>query len=240
MHIKTFKYLSLSSTNSEAFAKLHEGESFPFVVIADQQTSGRGRKKRDWYSPKGGLWFSIALGNVKRELLNCLSLKTAAIVLKSLHEFTSLNPLIKLPNDLIVNEKKICGILIEIKGENVVVGIGINTNILEFPYHLSRTATSVLIETGKTIDNGLLANVIAGRVLQFVESKECDESLLDEVETLLYGIGRVATVLIGNKKIKGKFIGITRSLDVILESPSGVLEYCPLHLIRNFTFQPVG
>jgi len=165
MRILSFK--ELPSTNEKAKA-LARKKIVPWLVLsAKEQTAGYGKKKVFWFSPKGGLYFSIILPKSQIEDLQTLTILAAFIVAKTLKDNFSLEPLIKLPNDVLLNGKKICGILTEnVIGEEVkssVIGIGLNTNIDKFPKELENTATSLKIELGKKVDNEkILKEIIQG------------------------------------------------------------------------------
>jgi len=118
------------------------------VIVAEEQTKGRGKPGSAWYSPKGGLYFSIVL-MPKKDITDLLPLTLlTAKVLASLIP----NSEIKLPNDILIAGKKVCGILTEKSGKRLIIGIGVNTNIRSFPKELEGKATSLLIESGREID----------------------------------------------------------------------------------------
>jgi len=160
--IKSYKILK--STNSKAKELAESGAEPWTVILAEKQTRGYGRKKTPWYSPKGGLYFSIILPKSKIEDLQTLTILAGFIVAKVIKENFNLEPFIKLPNDLWVNGKKFCGILTEnVIGKDVklsVMGIGLNTNIEKFPKNLENIATSLKIELGREVDNQKILNQI--------------------------------------------------------------------------------
>lgn len=129
------------------------------IILSEEQLAGRGRRGKDWSSPKGtGIWMSMVL---KPDIPPTEGVKTtqiaAAAVCKAIRDLTGLNALIKWPNDIVVNGRKVCGILTEMAGQlnkidYIVVGIGINVNNTEFPEGISAVATSLQIEYGKKID----------------------------------------------------------------------------------------
>ena len=131
---KTFYFPEIESTNQYAKKivadKIEEGT----VVVSDVQTKGRGRKNRGWSSPKGGLWFSVILyPNIPPERGMLITMTASVSVAQAIEEITGLRPVIKWPNDLLVNGKKVCGILTELDAEidkinYSIVGIGINVN----------------------------------------------------------------------------------------------------------------
>lgn len=152
--MKIKRYKCVSSTNT--LAKKLKPEPW-LVVLAQEQTAGYGRKKNYWFSPKGGLYFSIILPKSTIDDLQTLTLLAAFVVAKVIKERFKVEPFIKLPNDIYVNQKKIAGILTEtVVGSDVkfsIMGIGLNTNIDTFPKELENIATSLKIELGKKIDN---------------------------------------------------------------------------------------
>jgi BirA family biotin operon repressor/biotin-[acetyl-CoA-carboxylase] ligase len=155
--MKILEFKKLESTQNKAKEIAKEAEPWT-VIVAKEQTGGYGRKGNFWYSPKGGLYFSVILPKTKIEDLQILTILAAFCVAKILKEDFKLEPFIKLPNDVYVNNKKICGILTEniIFGrevKNSIIGIGLNTNIEKFPKDLENVATSIKIELGKEIEN---------------------------------------------------------------------------------------
>lgn len=162
--MKIKKYKVVSSTN--LIAKRLRPEPW-LVILAEKQTVGYGKKLSRWFSPKGGLYFSIVLPKSKIEDLQTLTILAAFIVAKTIKDNFPLEPLIKLPNDVLLNQKKICGILTEnIIGKEVrssVIGIGLNTNIDKFPKELEDEATSLKIELGKEVNNEkILKQIVEG------------------------------------------------------------------------------
>lgn len=166
--MKIIKFEKIDSTQKKAKELIKKRERPWTVILAEEQTQGIGRKGNFWYSPKGGLYFSLILPNLKIENLQILTFLAAFTVAKVLKEEFSLEPLIKLPNDVLVNGKKICGILTEnlIFGKKIkrsVMGIGLNTNIEKFPSELENLATSLEIELKKMVDNKeILKKIIEG------------------------------------------------------------------------------
>jgi BirA family transcriptional regulator, biotin operon repressor / biotin---[acetyl-CoA-carboxylase] ligase len=152
---KVLRYESLPSTNSELARLASEGAAEGLAVVADEQTAGRGRLQRAWSSPKGaGLYFSILLRpRFSTEHWPLITFMAALAVGDALLEATGLHTDIKWPNDLLANERKICGILAEAietpAGRAVIVGIGINLTQNAFPPELAHVATSVSAATGQ-------------------------------------------------------------------------------------------
>lgn len=144
------------STNDEAMYMAEEdGRGNGFLVVAEHQTGGKGRRGRVWQSPAGSsIAFSLILRpDVVPDRASMVTLVMALAVADVFQKLTDLDVKIKWPNDVLINNKKVCGILTEMKvnPDNsyfVVVGVGINVNVTEFPEDIANTATSLLIEKG--------------------------------------------------------------------------------------------
>lgn len=170
---KIYTFDTIDSTNNCAKAVAGCGAKEGTIIIAEHQTAGRGRLGRQWQSnPHENLIFSIVLRpKVGTEGLNLLPLCVAVAVAQALEQKTGLKVETKWPNDLLIGEKKVAGILIEssVKQnivENVVIGIGINVNQSNFRGELSAKATSLKMELGREIDRSSLFQFI----LQSIES----------------------------------------------------------------------
>ena len=144
------------STNVQA-KKLGEAEGkHGTLIVSDRQTAGKGRRGRGWDSPSGAsIYMSILLRpDILPDKAPMLTLVMALAVVRAVREITGEEAGIKWPNDIVLNKKKICGILTEMSAEidyinHVVIGVGINVNTEDFPEEIKKTATSLFIETGK-------------------------------------------------------------------------------------------
>lgn len=143
------RFDSLPSTNIEAARQAIEGAAEGVCIVAGEQTAGRGRLQREWVSPKGaGLYFSIIVRpQFAQSSWPLLTMMAAVAVHNALLDACAIETDIKWPNDILVNEKKLCGILAETvetpTGRAVVVGIGINLTKGSFPRELETIATDV-------------------------------------------------------------------------------------------------
>lgn len=148
MKITTLTFDSLDSTNLEALKEARLGADEGLCIVAKEQTAGRGRQGRVWYSERGsGLYFTILLRpHLDTRFLPLITLMAGVAVCDTLREF-GLSPDIKWVNDLLIDEKKICGILAETTdtplGVAVALGIGINIRRTNFPPELADTVTSI-------------------------------------------------------------------------------------------------
>ncbi len=150
-----FYYASVDSTNKQARILASEGYPEGTIVVADMQTEGRGRRGRNWYSPAGqGMYMSLILRpQMPLKEISRISLMIAVALAETLQEELDLPARIKWPNDILINNKKIAGILSEVitdmdRIEYIVVGIGLNINNPEnnFPDDFRTDPTSVLAE----------------------------------------------------------------------------------------------
>ena len=151
----------ISSTMDEAVRRAQEGVEEGMVVLAGEQTAGRGRLGRTWVSEPGNLYLSIVL-RPSLHVLQYLSLLSSVAVLRGIRKTTGLEPTIKWPNDLRLSGKKVCGILVEntLQDNTVqyaIVGIGINVSAAPSASHeLVSIATSLNGELGREVDQEIL------------------------------------------------------------------------------------
>lgn len=160
------RFESLPSTNLEATSRAAEGAPEGLCIVASEQTAGRGRLERHWVSPKdAGLYFTIVLRpQLELGAWPLLTLLAAVAVQDALFESCTLKTDIKWPNDILVNSKKLCGILAETVetslGRAVVIGIGINLNDNSFPSELNAVATSIEAATGTRPDSEVVLKAL--------------------------------------------------------------------------------
>ncbi|MDD5778993.1 MAG: biotin--[acetyl-CoA-carboxylase] ligase [Candidatus Thermoplasmatota archaeon] len=147
-----YRYPEVDSTQQRAKQLLDQGEEAGIVVVAEEQQAGRGRLHRQWLSPRGGLYFSLV---VHPE--NLLSLRAGVAVATALRDL-SIPATLKWPNDVLVQEKKIAGILIELYGAHAIVGIGVNVDQAPLP-----SATSLRAEGAPPVSRDRLLNAILYR-----------------------------------------------------------------------------
>ena len=163
---KILYFKTIDSTNLYAKKLAKNGVEEGTIVVSEIQNSGRGRKNRSWSSPKGGLWFSVILyPNIPPQKAMLVTMASSVAVAQGIIETTGLTPVIKWPNDLLIDNKKVCGILTELDAEMdkinySVVGIGINVNN-EIDDNLKDTATSLSKQTKANISRvKLLRSII--------------------------------------------------------------------------------
>ena len=224
----------IDSTNNEVRRVAEQGAPEGTLVVAENQTAGKGRRGRRWDSPKGsGIWYSFLLRpEFAPEHASMLTLLAAMAVQNSVKEVTGLDGLIKWPNDIVVNGKKVCGILTEMSTEEdairyVVVGIGINANTTDFPEEIRATATSLALELGHPVCR---AAVINGVMCAFEEyygryRETLDMSLLKDLyNQKLVNAEREVKVLAPGGDYTGISHGINDAGELIVELPDGSIR----------------
>ena len=222
-------YPSIPSTMVMARRIAGEGAAEGTVIIADEQTAGRGRLGREWLSPPGsGISLSVILHpNVAQ--LPQLNMIASLAVVQSIEEVTGLKPVIKWPNDVLLNGKKVSGILIEniLEGNNVsaaIVGIGVNVKLdpSSFP-DISATATSLSTELGREVSRREMLLALLKKFEQLYQELRCGEAIyerwLDRVETLK----KAVRVKSGDVIEEGYVESINSDGSLVLRRPDGSL-----------------
>jgi BirA family biotin operon repressor/biotin-[acetyl-CoA-carboxylase] ligase len=224
-----------TSTNDVVEKLARDGVKEGAVVYAECQTKGRGRLGRKWVSPPHkGLWFSILLRpDLRPQMATQLTVASATALRRAIKLQTGLSPEIKWPNDILVGGKKVAGILTEMSAEldrvrYVILGIGVDVNLAapEFPADLRKIATSLRLETGKPVSRAELA-------VHILRELDRDYALIcagkftgvaDEWEAHCTTIGRVVTVHLGSRQVRGRVESLDDDGALLLRSEHGHLE----------------
>ena len=234
MITKRYHFDIIDSTNKQAKQLALEGAAHGTLVTADAQEAGIGRRGRSWSSEKSaGIYMTMVLRpQIETDKTSMLTLVAAMAVEKAIQELTGTKPMIKWPNDIVLNKKKICGILTELnlKGTEidfVVLGIGINANNQQFPEEIAQTASSLSLETGQEIDRELLITEVWKQFTvyyeQFLQTK--DLSLFKEAyEKALVNKEERVKVLDPLGEYTGIARGITNTGELIVDT-EGEIRY---------------
>lgn len=167
MNFTILRFDELASTNTEAANQARRGAGEGLCVVASMQTGGRGRHGRTWISERGaGLYASVVLRpKIEMKFLPLVTLMSAIAVYETLRKF-GLQPDIKWANDVLIGDRKICGILAETvetdSGLAVVVGVGVNLKSSHLPADLRRIATSIEAETNDAPDAEIVLQTLTG------------------------------------------------------------------------------
>lgn len=232
---KTYIYCrEIDSTNEEAKRQVGRLDAHGLLVSADTQTGGKGRLGRVWKSPFGTtIAMSLLLKpTIATTHVSMLTLVAALSVSQAIDEVTLLHTQIKWPNDIVVNGKKVCGILTEMSADMdqiyyVVIGIGINVNTQEFPEEIRETATSLMLETDKTISR---RHIIAKSMKYMEENYENfmrtqDMSLLLEMyQSRLVNVNQTVRVLALGQAYTGVSEGINELGELLVRKENGELQ----------------
>ncbi|MEN6357088.1 MAG: biotin--[acetyl-CoA-carboxylase] ligase [Armatimonadota bacterium] len=223
------RYGTVTSTNDTAIEMLHRGEPEGTVVTALSQSSGRGRRGRSWIDKPGDCaLISLVLTPDKPlsemgELTFVMSLGVADYIA----EDYGLEPALKWPNDVLVSDKKIVGILVETVGNlGAVAGIGLNVNQTELADEIKDTATSIAIETGHQSNIDEVCERFAAKVLEVYEDYLSNgfEHILSLWRERMWGLGRIVEISSEAGSVKGIIDGVEPTGALIVKSADGSLQ----------------
>jgi BirA family transcriptional regulator, biotin operon repressor / biotin---[acetyl-CoA-carboxylase] ligase len=216
---KIAHYFRIDSTNTAALRMASAGARHGTVVLAEEQTAGRGRFGRTWYSEKSsGIYVSIILRPpLAPSAAPVLTLMAGVAAQAAIERVTGLVADIRWPNDLLLNGKKLCGILTEMKAEvdrlhAVVIGIGINVNHRGIPDELRPIATSLRLEGGKVYSRTQILVALLREIEQNYELllREGNQAITERwMAVSSYAQGKRIRVLTGN----GEFQAVTAGLE---------------------------
>lgn len=232
--LQILRFESLPSTNEEVASRAAAGASEGLAVVAAEQTAGRGRMRRTWISPKNaGLYFSILLRpQLAQEHWPLLTLMAAVAVHDALLDSYALQTDIKWPNDILANEKKLCGILAETvetpHGRAVVIGIGINLANGSFPAELEALATDVEAVLKKRPDVEVVLQALVDSLVGYYQMLQLpdgpDRLIKKWCERSSYATGKHVKVALGEESL----LGVTRGLEsdgaLRIETTAGELK----------------
>lgn len=228
-------FKEVASTNTVAkFLSMNEAKNGT-VIISEKQTQAKGRSGKAWESPLGGVWLSIIVTpNVDYSKLPLITLATGVAVAKTLEAIGIENPEIKWPNDIMINDKKVCGILTEAVTkfnniESIIVGVGIDANldIDDFPEELQIGTTTLKEELGKTEDENRLIKIFLEefeKISELFRQQEY-ELILKEWRKRSYTIGKIVEVREPfNTYYDAYVVGLGKDGALIVEKIDGNLE----------------
>lgn len=220
---------TIDSTNTKAQELAEKGYPSGTLVVADKQESGKGRRGRSWVSPSGtGIFMTLMIKpDINPNNASMLTLVAALAVAKAITSVTGEEALIKWPNDIVINGKKVCGILTEMNAQfdyinHIVVGIGINVHNESFPEEISQMASSLMIEAGgKRFHRAQIIAETMSYFEQYYDTflKTQDLSaLVREYDKLLVNRNKSVRVLDPKEPFDGKAMGITPKGELIVDT----------------------
>jgi len=221
-------YPRLTSTMDVAKREAQQGAAEGTIVVADEQTAGKGRLKRGWLSPEGNIALSVILYPGLPYLPFLIMLASLAVV-HSIEAVTGLKSQVKWPNDILINGRKVCGILIEseVRGNTVeyaIVGIGVNVNLRlsAFPEILS-TATSLYDELGTEVSRLSLIQRLLVEIEKLYLSLPAGGSVYQEWRDSLVTLGKRVQVKTGKTVYKGIAESVASDGSLLLRQSDGSL-----------------
>lgn len=231
---------SVGSTSTELKALAREGAAAGTVVLADEQTGGRGRSGRTWFSPEGlGVWMSVLLEcDIPAERLAPLSIAAAVSVADALRELTGLDVRVKWPNDLLVGDRKLGGLLVESiqtageRVESAVLGVGLNVGLDEndLPAELVGAATSLRLALGRPVARIEVLRATLPALERCFERYEREgvAGFLERWRELSSTLGREVTAVPGaantlpGSRVTGIVTDLAESGALVIQDASGV------------------
>lgn len=223
LHIEVIN--KVTSTNTLLRQKAIEGFSEGHIIIANEQTNGRGRFDRNFYSPNNtGIYMSILL-KPKNDLVNHITAMAAAAICVAIENITDKKPMIKWVNDIYINNKKVCGILTETAlslesgdTEYAILGLGLNVYTNNFPEEIQNIAGAILSESESNIKNRLIAEFYNIFMKYY---KENDISYIKKYIDKSFIIGKNVAICSGNSKKEAKVLGIDEQCRLIVRYDNG-------------------
>jgi len=219
----------LTSTMEVARREVQQGAVEGTVVIADEQTAGKGRMNRAWLSPRGSIALSIILYPDRLHLPYLIMLASLAVI-HSIEAITDLKPQIKWPNDVLINGKKVCGILIEssVQGDTVdyaIIGIGVNVDLelAGFP-EIASTATSLSHELGRKVTRLSLIRRLLVEIERLYLTLPAGESIYREWRDNLVTLGQEVRARSGKTTYRGTAESVATDGSLLLRHPDGSLS----------------
>jgi len=226
---------SIDSTNNRARELALEGADEGTLIIAETQLEGRGRLGRNWVSPKGkGIWMSLILRpNLPPDQAPRITAMAAVAVRKALNKATGLNIGIKWPNDIIIDGKKVCGILTEMHADidrihYVVVGIGINVNMTQedFPTDISSTATALRIALNRWVDRRQIIALVMEEIeeiyFKYLETRDFKQ-ILDLCRQYSITLNRPVKVIGRDTTFEGFAIDFDEDGSLLVKKEDGII-----------------
>lgn len=225
-------YKEVDSTNATAMDLAQQGAPEGIVVLADQQLRGRGRGNRSWHSPAGvGIYCSIVLRpKISPAMAQLITLMTAVSIVKAIALKTGLSPRIKWPNDILINDKKVAGILLESKVsgatmEYAVIGFGINVNhtATDLPREVRVEAGSLFMELNELVDRSSLVIQIFSELERLYHRLQQDDFtvILEQWRHYSSTLGKHVRIWQKNEATEGIAVDLTKEGGLIVRAKAG-------------------
>lgn len=214
----------LASTNDEARRLAENGAADGLVVLAERQTSGRGRRGASWYAAAGeSLAFSIIVRPTEPQSLWPRLALAAGLAVAEAVESDIPGVGIKWPNDIWIGGRKVAGILVEAGGDFAIVGIGINVNTREFPPEVADIATSLHLAAGRPLESAdVLTKILEHFMWRRSQIGAGFDEVLDGVRLRCVLTGQAVTLMTASGPRRGTMEGLGPGGELLLRTPNGL------------------
>jgi len=218
-----------TSTQDVAKSIMKEPRMNNVLIIAEEQTHGRGRLGRRWVSLAGGIWVTLALRpKLEVDKVPLLSLMSGVSIVEAIERLTKLKPKLKWPNDILLRGKKVCGVLVEasVEGEEIsaYIGIGVNVNNT-IPLELSSNAISLKEILGHDFPRLLLLNGILRRIYENLEILRTNsEHILSKWRSYSYTLNKEVIVKLRDHVLRGRAVDIADDGALIVLTQRGLVK----------------
>ena len=218
---RIFYYPIVTSTMDQAKQHAQDGCPHFSIIVADQQNKGRGRLDRSWESQKGGLYFTIVLRpEIPPAIIHQMSFTASVCLVDILRKHYHIEALIKWPNDILIDNQKICGILCEMEVEADLIkylNIGMGININKAPKIKNIATTSIKQEWGKKASRKKVLKQFIEQFQKRLESNDF-QSVLEQWQKYSATLNRDVEIKTIRDVKKGRAVGINESGALILET----------------------
>ena len=232
---RQIRYFSrIDSTNQYAKRIAEEGAPDGTLIIADEQTAGKGRSGRTWVTPPAeAIAFTLLLRpKLSPDRISMVTLVMGLAVTNAVNSLYGVSAGIKWPNDVVITGRKLCGILTEMSAEvrqvnYIVIGVGINANLTSFPEEIREIATSLKLEMGRDINRAeLIARVMTEfeRLYAEFEAQGDLGAVMQEYNELCLNAGSKVRVLDPNGEYTGTSRGINSMGELLVETEDGQMQ----------------
>ena len=224
---RLFVHKTLPSTMDEAFRLAKDGAPEGTVVLADNQTRGRGRFQRSWLSQPGACVLASIIFRPTLVQLPLLNMAASLAVVRAVRRYPGVRATIKWPNDVLVGGRKLCGMLLDsyLSGDGVefaVVGIGLNVNmdVQKFP-EIAPIATSLSAQVGREVSRLTVVHCLLEDIDIYLSYVKDGAPVQDEWRRNVSTIGQRVKVSVAGKNLEGFAQGVSDNGDLLLRSDDG-------------------
>ncbi len=224
-HVRRFA--EIDSTNRYLLDEARSGAAGGLVAVADHQTAGRGRFDRRWEAPPGSsLLVSVLLrpaphGDASREASHWAVMAVALALAEAVEDVAGVIPALKWPNDLVVGDRKLAGLLAEREGDALVIGAGCNVDWETFPPELAATSTACNIEAGRSVDRDALLDQFLARLATALDALE---QVPARYRARLATLGQHVRVERAHDTLEGDAVDVTHDGALVVRRDDGTDE----------------